>query len=388
MGFITKDFLIVSGRYALDWVLVIGFVILGGFLGNMDGARRPFNPYDPAFSFPYHGDTVSVAVLGVVAIAGPAAITLLCCLLAPRSALPALANNPQAPTSLVWKHKLLNWNRAWLSLGLTDALAFFVSNCLKNVFGKPRPHMISVCQPDWDKVAAIVKSTRTGPEGIYAWNPLVTTDICTTTDHDRLSEAFRSFPSGHATMSFAGLTFLSLFFYSTLVLTLSKTSVSKLPFHVFDSHKHSKSSSTSNEKEARERVSKLHPPSLPLLTFIIIISFFCLAMWIGATRYLDFKHAGIDIFAGSCLGFFSAICGTWWYAMPAAGGVAKGRIRAGYREDYRQGRRDLGMETYHEPRGPIGPGETVWLGRQSGEEEMANEPKFHTDPSSSRGMAL
>ncbi|EPS44939.1 hypothetical protein H072_1025 [Dactylellina haptotyla CBS 200.50] len=373
MGFLSKDFLIVSLRNALDWVFVIGFAILGGFLGNMDGARRPFNPYDPAFSFPYHGDTVSVVVLGIVAIAGPAAITLLCCLLAPRAALPALANYPNAPSSLVWKHKLLNWNRAWLALGLTDALAFFVSNCLKNVFGKPRPHMISVCQPDWAKVANIVKTTRTGPDGIFAFNPLVTSDICTTTDHDKLSEAFRSFPSGHATMSFAGLTFLSLFFYSTLVLTLSDTSISKLPFSIHDTHK--RADSPSNEKDSRERASKLHPPSLPLLSFVVVISFFCLALWIGATRYLDFKHAGIDVFAGACLGFFSAICGTWWYAMPAAGGVAKGRMRAGYRE-MRRSRRD--SDEYYEPRGPVGAGGRMLLEQDDRQsvDVGSNEPKY------------
>ncbi|RVD82304.1 uncharacterized protein DFL_006734 [Arthrobotrys flagrans] len=378
----TLDFVLVTLRYALDWVLVIGFTLAAGFLGNIDGARRPFNPYDPAFSFPYHDDTVSVIVLGIVAILGPAVITMLCCLLAPRSALPALANYPNAPSSLVWKHKLLNWNRAWLALGLTDALAFFISNCLKNVFGKPRPHMISVCKPDWDKVAEIIKTTRTGPQGILAWNPLVTSEICTTTDHDKLSEAFRSFPSGHSTMSFSGLTFLSLFLYSTLVLTLRSTSTAKLPYTNADA----KRSDESNEKDSHssERASKLHPPSLPLITFVVVIAAFCLAMWIAATRYLDFKHAGIDIFSGSLLGFFSAICGTWWYAMPAAGGVAKGRIRSGYREDFRRGRRGVADGDYdREPRGPISAGEGMLLGHRESVDEH-DQSKFQ--PQSSRPM--
>ncbi|KAK6500795.1 hypothetical protein TWF506_003558 [Arthrobotrys conoides] len=378
----TIDFVLVTLRYALDWVLVIGFTLAAGFLGNIDGARRPFNPYDPAFSFPYHDDTVSVLVLGIVAILGPAVITMLCCLLAPRSALPALANYPNAPSSLVWKHKLLNWNRAWLALGLTDAVAFFISNCLKNVFGKPRPHMISVCKPDWDKVAEIIKTTRTGPQGILAWNPLVTSEICTTTDHDKLSEAFRSFPSGHSTMAFSGLTFLSLFFYSTLVLTLRSTSTAKLPYTNADA----KRSDENKEKDSSssDRASKLHPPSLPLITFVVVIAAFCLAMWIAATRYLDFKHAGIDIFSGSLLGFFSAICGTWWYAMPAAGGVAKGRIRSGYRDDYRNGRRGVADGDYdREPRGPISAGEGMLLGHRESVDEN-EQPKF--EPQTSRPM--
>ncbi|KAF3911555.1 hypothetical protein ABW20_dc0110090 [Dactylellina cionopaga] len=242
--------------------------------------------------------------------------------------------------------------------------------------------MISVCKPDWAKVAQIVKSTRTGPDGILAWNPLVTSDICTTTDHDKLSEAFRSYPSGHATMAFAGLTYLSLFFYSTLVLTLTKTSMTKLPFSVFGHHKHKRSDS--EEKATALRVSKLHPPSLPLLTFAIVISFFCLAMWIGATRYLDFKHAGIDIFSGSLLGFFSAICSTWWYAMPAAGGVAKGRMRAGYREYKRQS--NSAADDTDEPRGPIAAGERLLPQRHSMEEAGSHEPKY--EPSGSRGAGF
>ncbi|KAK6345527.1 hypothetical protein TWF718_007439 [Orbilia javanica] len=378
----TIDFVLVTLRYALDWVLVIGFTVAAAFLGKIDGARRPFNPYDPAYSFPYHDDTVTVPVLGFIAILGPAVITMLCCLFAPRSALPALENNPNAPSSLVWKHKLLNWNRAWLAFGLTDALAFFISNCLKNVFGKPRPHMISVCQPDWDKVAEIVKNTRTGPQGVLAWNPLVTSEICTTTDHEKLSEAFRSFPSGHSTMAFSGLTFLSLFLYSTLVLTLRSTSTAKLPY----TNAEAKRSDENNEKGSSEahRASKLHPPSLPLISFVVVIAAFCLAMWIAATRYLDFKHAGIDIFSGSLLGFFSAICGTWWYAMPAAGGVAKGRIRSGYRDDYRNGRRGVSAGDYdHEPRGPISAGEGMLLAHRESVDEH-DQSKF--EPQSSRAM--
>ncbi|KAK6504785.1 hypothetical protein TWF481_006724 [Arthrobotrys musiformis] len=370
----TLDLVLVTLRYALDWILVVGFTLAAGFVGNIDGARRPFNPYDPAFSFPYHDDTVSVILLGIVAILAPAVIMLLLCLLIPRSAIPALANYPNAPSSLVWKHKLLNWNRAWLGLGLTDALAFFISNCLKNVFGKPRPHMISVCQPDWNKVAEIVNTTRTGPLGVLAWNPLVTSDICTTTDHEKLSEAFRSFPSGHSAMSFSGLTYLSIFLYSTLVLTLSSTSTTKLPYSTADT----KRSDDSNEKDSENshRASRLHPPSLPLITFVIVIAAFCLAMWIAATRYLDFKHAGIDIFSGSLLGFFSAICGAWWYAMPAAGGVAKGRIRSGYREDHRRGRRGVADGDYdREPRGPISAGEGMLLGHRESVDEH-DQSKF------------
>ncbi|KAF3933350.1 hypothetical protein ABW19_dt0203659 [Dactylella cylindrospora] len=379
MGLITKDFVVVTLRYALDWILVIGFTLAAGFLGNIDGARRPFNPYDPAFSFPYHGDTVSVYVLAIVAIGAPAVIIMFACLCAPRSALPALANYPLAPSSLVWKHKLLNWNRAWLGLGLTDALAFFVSNTLKNVIGKPRPHMISVCQPDWSKVVEIVKTTRTGPAGILAWNPLVTSEICTTTDHERLSEAFRSFPSGHATMAFSGLTYMSIFFYSTLVLTLTKTSMSKLP-----SYSSLDSSKRESSPDRRQRASKLHPPSLPLLSFVVVICFFCLAMWIGATRYLDFKHAGIDIFAGSCTGFFSAICGAWWYALPAAGGVAKGRVRAGYRDGLRG--RAPPRDDFDEPRGPIAAGErmSVSMPLRYSPEDTETSTKYES-PADSRG---
>lgn len=42
---------------------------------------------------------------------------------------------------------------------------------------------------------------------------LVTESVCSTDLNDhKLSDGFRSFPSGHASTSFAGLTFLSLYF--------------------------------------------------------------------------------------------------------------------------------------------------------------------------------
>jgi len=40
---------------------------------------------------------------------------------------------------------------------------------------------------------------------------LVSIDVCTQTNHQRLHDGWRSFPSGHSSFSFAGLGYLSLF---------------------------------------------------------------------------------------------------------------------------------------------------------------------------------
>lgn len=51
--------------------------------------------------------------------------------------------------------------------------------------------------------------------------------------------------------------------------------------------------------------------------------------------------------------------------MPAAGGVGKGRVRSGYREEARRGM-DVPLEDYdHEPRGPLGAGERISMGERA-----------------------
>lgn len=60
--------------------------------------------------------------------------------------------------------------------------------------GRPRPDLIDRCKP------------KEGTER----DKLVGIEICTETEHHRLHDGWRSFPSGHSSFAFAGLGYLAL----------------------------------------------------------------------------------------------------------------------------------------------------------------------------------
>lgn len=85
-----------------------------------------------------------------------------------------------------------------MGLALSLATAFLVTQGMKNLFGKPRPDLLSRCQPDLSR-GAIAKAAVNPVGEIFNENwVLVTSAICTQTDADLLKDGFKSFPSGHA----------------------------------------------------------------------------------------------------------------------------------------------------------------------------------------------
>lgn len=90
-----------------------------------------------------------------------------------------------------------------MGLGLSLALAFFFTQGMKNIFGKPRPDLLARCDPDMSRI----KEFTVG--GFAAeLNPLwvlVSPGICRTNMSDeKLKDGFRSFPSGHSSSTSFG----------------------------------------------------------------------------------------------------------------------------------------------------------------------------------------
>ena len=123
----------------------------------------------------------------------------------------------------------------------------FVTDSIKNAVGRPRPDLIARCKPGAGT-----------PE-----NELVTWKVCTETDHHRLQDGWRSFPSGHSSFGFAGLGYLALFFCGQL--------------HVF--------------RPQRDLTQALFALS-PLLG----------AAMIAISRCEDYRHDVYDVTCGSILG--------------------------------------------------------------------------------------
>lgn len=199
-----------------------------------------------------------------------------------------------------------------MGLGLSWVLAFMITSGIKNLIGKPRPDLLSRCQPDLSNIAAHVVGGY-GQDISSRWT-LVSSTICTNTDKSIMNDGFRSFLSGHSSTSWAGLLYLSLWLASKLNLSIpyfhpqsmieerrraeaADARSTLLPMHVEEE-------SNAVSAPAYERAAA--PPLFGIALFLIPI---CVAFYICSTRYVDFKHQGIDIFSGSLLGVITAWVG-------------------------------------------------------------------------------
>lgn len=72
-------------------------------------------------------------------------------------------------------------------------LTSFLTDAIKNAVGRPRPDLISRCNP----------RKGTAESALVAWT------VCTQPNNHVLQEGWRSFPSGHSSFSFSGLGYLS-----------------------------------------------------------------------------------------------------------------------------------------------------------------------------------
>lgn len=77
---------------------------------------------------------------------------------------------------------------------------WIVTNSLKNMFGKPRPDLLSRCRPDLENV----EGYRVGGRGSTGGLMLVTAGICMNADAGTMDDGFRAYPSGHSSLSAAG----------------------------------------------------------------------------------------------------------------------------------------------------------------------------------------
>ncbi|KAL4924194.1 phosphatase PAP2 family protein [Aspergillus undulatus] len=138
-------------------------------------------------------------------------------------------------------------------LGFLTALMLtsLLTDIIKNAVGRPRPDLISRCQPR--------KGT---PQSM-----LVMWTVCTQPNEHILQEGWRSFPSGHSSFSFAGLGYLSLFFSGQM--------------HVF------------------------RPRTDLCRCLLVLIPIIC-ALMVAISRLEDYRHDVYDVTSGTILGSVTA----------------------------------------------------------------------------------
>lgn len=200
--------------YLLDWVVIIAFAIAGAIFSIINPHHRPFSLLNPDISYPYVEEQITTWMLGVIAFLVPALIIALITLLF----VPGKEVRRASTRSQVWRLKLWELEKGIAGLCFSVAVAFFITQGMKNMFGKPRPNMLARCNPNLNNIQDHVVGGY-GQELSIRWT-LVTIDVCQSGDEAKLNDGFRSFPSGHSSWSWSGLLYLTLYFCSKFAIGL------------------------------------------------------------------------------------------------------------------------------------------------------------------------
>ena len=306
--------------------------------------------------FPY---TVHEAVTSRNLVIATVAVPFVAIIIVSLVAVPGLAVPPGTPRSLVWRRKLWDMYASVLSLALSMASQWFIINGLKNLCGKPRPDMLSRCQPDLENVARYVVG---GIASITSNGQLVSADICTNTDKSILDDGFRSYPSGHSGSSAAGLGFLALYLASKLGVVfpfahrphsveaamqsasgfsgngLPRRSANnayelgdiRLPDHTRQSLQGAcigKSAAGPLQYQHHDWLDGADAPARmsgaapPLYLLVIVLAPFFGSVFIAASRWFDFRHHGFDILFGYFIGTTTGIFAYCMYQVPPSYGA-------------------------------------------------------------------
>ncbi|KAF8503638.1 PAP2-domain-containing protein [Russula emetica] len=217
--------------YAPDWYITSAAFFL---LDKVDGFKREFSVSDTSLRHPFavHERVPDTALFAIAFV---------------------------APLLLQWLINLATVRSWWdahisaLGLVLSLSLAGSLTQVVKITVGRPRPDVISRCNPNLGTVDPTFG--------------LSSVAICHQSDRHILDDGFRSFPSGHSSLSFAGLAFLSLYTAGKL--------------HLFDTRGHT---------------AKAWLSVFPLFG----------AALVAISRTMDYRHHWQDVLAGSILGLVMA----------------------------------------------------------------------------------
>ncbi|CAK9865081.1 unnamed protein product [Sphagnum jensenii] len=147
----------------------------------------------------------------------------------------------------IWKRNVHDFHHAVLGLFTAVLLTAAITDAVKDGLGQPRPDFYNRCFGSFDSIPMFDATGNVKCSG----------------DAATMREAYKSFPSGHTSWSFAGMGYLSMYLAGKL--------------SIFDRQGHSW---------------KVLPVILPLLG----------AVFVGVSRIDDYWHHWTDVFAGAILG--------------------------------------------------------------------------------------
>ncbi|KAH8825585.1 phosphatidic acid phosphatase type 2/haloperoxidase [Flagelloscypha sp. PMI_526] len=214
--------------YLPDWCVITAGAFFA--LEPFEGFRRTFSLADTSLRHEY---TVHERI--------PNLLLLIISFVAPLVLMPVM--------NFFTVRSLWDWHNSSLGLVLSLCLTGAITQFTKVTVGRPRPDLISRCDPP--------------PGSVDPEFGLSNSSICRQTDAYMMRDGFRSFPSGHSSLSFAGLGFLAFYLAGKL--------------HLFDRRGH-----------AGKAWLSLAP--------------FAGAAMVAISRTMDYRHHWQDVLTGSTLG--------------------------------------------------------------------------------------
>ncbi|KAK7988185.1 lipid transporter atnI [Apiospora arundinis] len=340
---------VLVASYALDWIVLIAADAVGFYLGNITPNRRPFSLQDPNISFPF---TVKETVDSKLLLICNAIIPIVVILFVALVFVPGNTVPKGTPKSLIWKRKLWELHTGWLGLALSLTGAWFITSGTKNLCGKPRPDLLSRCQPDLDNLQQYIIGGTANVGNLTGLGQLVSANICKNPDVKLLEDGFRSYPSGHSSSSAAGLIYLSLFLASKFSVTIpflasggypdDANAMSSFPSRLARNRGNADESMRLTSSNGTEELGNPNDPVVakeiathtkavlavrrqaaapPIYLLAITCVPFFLAIFIASSRWFDFRHHGFDILFGFLIGTITAWFAFRYYHLPIARGA-------------------------------------------------------------------
>ncbi|KAJ9173998.1 hypothetical protein P3X46_017075 [Hevea brasiliensis] len=224
-----------------DWLILLLLVIIDALLNFIE----PFHRFVGQgmmtdLTYPFKPNTVPVWAVPI--LAGVLPIAVFC-------------------VYYYYRKDVYDLHHSILGLLFSLLVTGVITDAIKDAVGRPRPNFFWRCFPD----------------GKEAFNP-VTKDVICHGDAKVIKEGYKSFPSGHSSWSFAGLTYLAWYMSGKL--------------RVFDRRGH---------------VAKLCIILIPVL----------IAVLVGISRVDDYWHHWTDVFAGALIGTtVAAFCYLQFFPYP------------------------------------------------------------------------
>ncbi|KAI8885896.1 PAP2-domain-containing protein [Backusella circina FSU 941] len=169
--------------YLVDWALVVIMTVVFFAIDKIPPFHRHFSIEDKTIMFPYtENEAVPIWSLGVICVLGPIVVIGIISL-----------------AGLGYKRKSFHdFHSGVLGLCLGLSMTVMLTDVIKITAGRPRPDMLSRCQPPADTVDPLFG--------------LSSVAVCTTDITSKIMiDGFKSFPSGHSSFSFAGLGYLAFY---------------------------------------------------------------------------------------------------------------------------------------------------------------------------------